>query len=1092
MLLYPQFFRQHGVRRPVQLVAPPLSKLDSIDLPRDSILHFVSEDESLYGMPQDDYLLRHITRMIYVDHLRELGDNKGPPRPTRLPPGPMIRDYHRKFRRTRQLMNLENALRDGRTLIIENYALLPHLYRYTASFFRNYYKWWNIQAALWEKVGELSAKSNRQQYIECRLPTVLPSINQLRKGEVYTNRSVIKAFTEHESLFILELWKWLGQHRSNSVLSKVKPEALANMNLLWMEGSKWVVVNLGLLDQWRRPSEEEKKAGAEDKGVVDPVTLQKRFLRMLMHLFECRIKDDDGQAPMEKAEVVLDKPDVDLTEPTATDSVPAPQAKLVEAPIKIQVPDQVNPEKTIKVTLKPNVNFDHLPIDFVEETEENNQLIDAAITKDLEALNHLQDELEEADEDSNEPPEPKELAEVQIAYEPEERSLESGVMNKVDALADAGMLSGAEYRRFTALSTAYKKLPDPYGKEPSLEHQARIDPKILAMPTKPQIKDTGAIVDKSMLKSTLFDFDVKYVNEVLPKDVTGMVLSVQHGGVAVAGYQVERIQDALNVYDAHTVNLVPVQGKPSTIHFRLPAVSEDGTFMVGGVRYRLRKQRGDLPIRKLSPDKVALTSYYAKVFVVRSDKQVHNYPGWLTNQIAARGMDPSNETITHLMVSNVFDSSIKVPRIYSIMASRFRSFEIQTPGWSALFFFDYHARETQFGKEVVAAAEKGGLTIVGKRTQLRDKSIHPVVMDEGGTLYDLSGDKMEVVGTFESLLGLDSRKAPMEVALVKVLNKLIPVGIFLAYHLGFETLLELLKINPRRVSTGERLNLSDDEYAVVFEDETLIFPKDNRIVALIMTGFNVYSNTIENYPLHQFNRRDIYLNVLEPNGIGIRYLREMDLMVDMFVDPITEEILKTMKEPTDLIGLLLRSCELLQTDWAPAETDMAYMRIKGYERFAGVVYGELVKAIRLQRARGNNNAPIDMTPYAVSQMVLQDPAVKLVEDSNPVHNLKEKEEVTYSGVGGRSARSMVSSTRVFHPNDMGVISEATKDSADVAITTFLTADPNFKDLRGVTNRHDESELGPTSLLSTSALLAPAADRDDQLVRSYSDVQVNSL
>ncbi len=67
----------------------------------------------------------------------------------------------------------------------------------------------------------------------------------------------------------------------------------------------------------------------------------------------------------------------------------------------------------------------------------------------------------------------------------------------------------------------------------------------------------------------------------------------------------------------------------------------------------------------------------------------------------------------------------------------------------------------------------------------------------------------------------------------------------------------------------------------------------------------------------------------------------MDLIVDMFIDPITKEILTEMKEPTDFIGLLVRSAELLQTDWSPDETDMMHMRIKGYERMAGAVYTEL-------------------------------------------------------------------------------------------------------------------------------------------------------
>lgn len=1084
-ILYPQYYRLHGIRRPVQLVAPILSRVETLDMPRDSILHFVAEDESQYGMPQDDFILRHITRMIYVDHVKELGDDKGPPRPTRLPPNQMIRDYQRKYRRTRSLVNIDSVLRDGRTLLIENYALLPHLYRYTTSYFRNYNKWWNIQAALWKKVGEIGAKSERHQFLECKLPTILPSLGQLRKGEAYTTRTTIAAFAQHESLFILEVWKWLGENRETSVLAKADPKAIANMNLIWMESGKWFMMNLGLLDQWRRPSKSEVEAGADPKdGIVDPQMMQRRFLRCLMFLMECRTAAGGAPKAATEETVVAEKPVVDANGQVIE------EVRAVDEPLKIKIEHPEDSTKTKTITLKPGLNIDLFPELHVEETEENMRLIDEAISKDLDALAHLHLETVEDETTGEDGEPPLEMPEAVIKWVAEERTLEGGVMAKADLLADQGALSAAEYRRFQALSTAYTKIPDPYGGHESLEVQAKIDLAALKIPDVPQIPDIATVTDKSMLRSSISEFDSRYAKHVLHKDVSNAVLAVQHSGVAVTGYKVEHHEDAMNKYSAHSINLVPVHGKPSTLHFRLPVVEDDGTYVAGGVRYRLRKQRGDMPIRKLSPEKVALTSYYAKVFVSRSDKQVHNYPDWLCNQIAARGMDPTNETVTHLMVSNVFSSENHTPRVYSILAHRFRSFDL--PGRHFSFFLDYPNRIAQYGEERVKAAEAAGMTVIGE-LQIYSRSKGPdhkplIVIDKNDVLYAVEGDDIDVLGTFESLLELDRSRAPNEVAVVKIFSKMIPVGIFLAYQMGLTKLFEVLGVTPRRVPSGERVNLGDDEYMLLFQDETLVFPKEHRLASLILNGIGQYSNATSNYPVHLFDRRDIYLNVLEQAQIGQRWLREMDLMVDMFVDPITKELLTTMGEPTDFIGLVIRASEMLMTDWSPAETDMAHMRIKGYERMAGAVYSELVNAVRQQRSRSSSSAQIEMSPYAIWQAVVQDSAVKLVEDSNPVHNLKEKEEVTYSGTGGRNSRSMVSNTRAFHKNDMGVISEATKDSADVAITTFMTADPNLKDLRGVTGRYEAGNLGAASLLSTSALLAPAADRDDPKRVNFISIQ----
>lgn len=147
--IYEPFYRRHGVRRAMQLVAPPVAPLETLALTRNSILHYLDEDGDHFGIPQDDPLLRQTTRLIQVYHNTQLFEPVGNPRSTRLPPGPMIRNYHRLNRRTRILRNYDAAVKNPFNVLVENYALLPHLYRYPVTFFKSYYKWLNIQKVMW-------------------------------------------------------------------------------------------------------------------------------------------------------------------------------------------------------------------------------------------------------------------------------------------------------------------------------------------------------------------------------------------------------------------------------------------------------------------------------------------------------------------------------------------------------------------------------------------------------------------------------------------------------------------------------------------------------------------------------------------------------------------------------------------------------------------------------------------------------------------------------------------------------------------------------------------------------------------------------
>lgn len=1056
MILYSNFYRDHGIRRQQQLTTPPLAGLDTLFLPQDSVIHYVPEDDVEYGISPDHVLLRDQSRMVMVEHAIELKGRQGPPRSNQIQPMKLVRDYHAKYRRLRLSRNRDSSMRDHKTLFVENYGILNHLFRYTPSFFSGYYKWANIQTTLWETVSELARGRERQHYVMLRLPQRLPSVTELHRAEQNMSRDSMRAFDDdHAALAILDLWKWLGDHRVDSLMSALSADAVGKVNLIFVESGRWFTVNLGLLDEWRETDEEEDDVGLEAlyEGIgleaehaMQGSLLQKRFLRLLMVLFEAR---------------------------TVGNATPAPAKPVTEDPVVSEQPGSLPAPAPIPTSAKPSIPEEDLIDGSILEEESS---VDPVAEEEEEQHQQLDDDLAALDRTVTVPVTSSEPVEAYVARSDD---LTEGITDRADELADIGLLSAAEYRRMYTVANKFKTMKNPFGGEGTLEEFLQIRPQDVKITESTAIPDIQTVVDKSMLKSTLIDFDSRYIKNVMHKDIANMVMACQRAGVAVTGFDVERVEDAMNKYDSYTIRLVPVAGSPSTVRFRLPVVNEDGSFMANGIKMRLRKQRGDMPIRKAGPGRIALTSYYCKTFVNRSERAVHNYPNWLTSQIVARGVDRDDQTILNMKMSNVWSSEYPTPRVYSILARKLRSFTAN--GFDLTF--DYANREETYGKDAVAAAEKEGLVVCGRKG--RDL----VVVDANNTFYTTSGGQLKVVGSIEEIIGLDQSRAPIELAEAKLFNKYVPVGIILGYEMGLTNLMKLLKVEPRRVPRGERANVSADEYAVQFADETLVFSREDRKTALVLFGFNQYANTIRNYNVDDFDHKDVYYNVLENNGIGVRYIREIDNMFRMWVDHITRDLLIQMGEPTDYGSLLLRSCELLLTDYHPAETDLAYMRIKGYERFAGAVYGELSRALRIYNARPMSaKVQVEVNPHAVWQAVVQDPAIDLANEANPIHNLKEKEVVTYGGTGGRSGRSMVKRSRVYHKNDMGTISEATVDSSDVGIISYLTADPQFNSLRGTSNRYERGKNGPGSLISSAALLSPAADRDDPKRVNFINIQ----
>lgn len=659
---------------------------------------------------------------------------------------------------------------------------------------------------------------------------------------------------------------------------------------------------------------------------------------------------------------------------------------------------------------------------------------------------------------------------------------DSAFMEVADSLAEEGRLSGAEYRRAKKLAEKYKSVKHPLTKEP-LETYARVTPEDLAVESEVLAPPSTGIPDDSMRMSSINKVRNQYVDKVMNKDIANHVLSLQRMGASVTEYDIERHEDAGGAYDAHTVRLQPLTGSPSTLRFKLPVVDEDGSFTANGIKQYMRWQRGDLPIRKTAPDKVALTSYYGKAFVERSDKVAYDYGSWLVKSLIGIGLDDQDSRISNIKLGNVFRHDFVCPRVYSTLAKKMSRLTAK----GIVLYLDRQEVEKVF-KDDLDKIEKSGWIIVGK------KGSTPILMQTSealGTLYLHTDKAPEEIGAIEDLVGLDVSKAPVDVAELKLFSNSLPLGVALSYLMGFKGLCRTLGVKYRTVASGERAALQPHEYSVRFSNESYIFPKEDLQASLLINGLNQYKRLIERYSSREFEKKDVYKNMLEHSGLGVRYARELDLMDKMFIDPITLDILKERNEPETFRGLLFMAVELLLRDEHPAENDLNYQRIRGYERMTGAVYQELVRAARGYAMNPNSRkAKFEMNPEAVWYGVLSDPSVNQSKGNNPISQLRETEDVTFSGVGGRSTRSMVERTRHYHHSDLGVISEATVDSGKVGSTIYLSADPNFTSVRGIT-RPRKDEDGPTKHFSTTMMLTPASDKDDVKRTVFSSIQYGS-
>lgn len=1137
--LYEPYYRMRGLRRVNQLDSPIISDITNAILPKFAIYHYNPESPLLFGPLENNAWFKNDPSIRYVNHIFEMvPDPEGPVVKKPLAANSLILAYRRKHRTLKLVRDFFGVNKLPNVLLIYNYCLINQMYKYRPHRFVNYFAFKNVYRTIIKTMDKLGDTSERQQFFEIRMPKNIPSrqiykqiSSEYIKGNL--NNRILSYFPDSDSFLLLHLYLWLSDHRQYSMFNAISQKNLSKINLILTDSGKYVMINLGLLDSWRLHQEamdendenslqedlDGKQHGERSERLIF------RFYKTLMALISYRSHGNPDIVKVEAptyTEAEINDTSADLKEAEAEDdpNAPAtpiqnpddgiqkaPQTYLPSEPVKPdegfsvdklvkntetlitgKKPETVEEQKSLDkagITAKTKSKLPNLPIvdkdgnvipEAVEEEEKQAGKPEVDIPEDIPAEIAITDDFdfELPEEDLPDP------VIVDKKKKLSEDVYQNAALQDAMKLVDNGYMTAKEYQRVQRQAERYKEIINPYEGDKTLEEFIQVDEKDVNEIEPIKVPDNDWVFDKSMLEATIEPFKKQYLKKVHQKDVVRSVLSIQKAGLLVTGMERDVHVDPANRYETLKVKVQPVGGSESTVNIRLPHVDpETGEMLVAGVRYIMKNQRNEKPIRKVGPDKVSLTTYYGKLHISKAERKTFNLENFLHTQINAKIID--NE-ITDSKYGNTFNSKNDVPVIYGMIARRFKGFNVKNDlgEWTLCFEYDKRDNLVNNDQKKLVELEQDGLTLVGKT-----KDNKYLLMEKDGDLK-IHGSQLHLPD-FSNFLGI-KKEPPLEMAEVKVFSNSLPLGILLGYYLGLSNMCRMFGVKPRKYFRGQHVQLTAQEYAIKFADETWVFPKRNKMAQLALSGFNHYHKYIKDYSASQFEDEDVYIAILRDAGIAVSIENEFKLMERMFIDDISRDLLKQMKEPTEFVPLLIRTIELLTTMKSGEEVNMDDMLIKGYQRISGHIYKQLVREIKAnQNKRITSKSKFNIPPTHIMQTIMKDPAVVLVDDINPIQNLKEHEAVTFGGDGGRSSRSMVTRSRAYSETDMGVISEATVDSQAVAINTFMSANPKLTSVYGNSKRL-ESKQDTASILSTSALLGVDLLRDDPKRTLFTSIQ----
>jgi hypothetical protein len=1016
--MYDQLYLKTGIRVASQLMQARAIPQEKFALPKGAIYHYVDPQGSTIGPLPADSLFAAFPKNLFVTYVQSFYDDHISKAKYRILPGlwderspsTEIKHYHHVNKRMRRVVNFDQTLMDINAPLIISYARIPKHYEYMDNMYRKLYQWEDLYNTVFRKIQEIS---ENKLYPNTR--------HQFISIEV---PGVLVPYSFIESS--------IKQGITTTHMPKISNDGQRLMtHLLWMFSS---AKNESVFRHIKARSADKITFLFTYAGKV-------AVLNYGMLLSMCENKDYDDLYYKKKSPML----EVQMRK----------YLYLMFMNLIGQTHD-IDEGEEIDQKADSNNNLEQA-IKLTEETD-----LDTTISNEVIAA------IDEAISDSENLSEIKVITtlEKQPTLESVSKAFEKQVQRSI---VTGSITSSKQIAAITELSNKYEEIKLTDGK--TLKDVIKVSEESKIIKPSNINADITTITDPSMHYNNVETIHSQYVSKVMRPHILSSIVGIQRAGVLVEDIKEEDVSDVTGEITHISVSLNPIVGKKSTVHMKIPKVQEDGTFTVNGTTYRLSNQLTDAPIRKVTQNKVVLSSAYGRAFITTADYARNNYTSWICDSIMALAQD-TKSNIKAINIGDCTEQTKAHSKAVSSIKTRYRL--IQTNEYT--FYFD-----DVLCKEIIKEYPRTGHYWCGLSN--KDKTIL-VGLDKNDFvfLYDKAGN-IKPLAHIEEVLGIDRNERPIEYAMFNTAGVELPLGIVMASIYGMDNLLNMLSSEIRKIprSMWNKEPISLDEWYLDFADTRLVFKNSDRITEIIMGGFSKYHKSIKEHELEFFDKAGSLATMLSKTNMGaladseIRNIRFMD---DMFVDPITEEILTIMKEPTSFRGLLHRSAELLSTgDYTREFMLKGQMRISGYERFSMAIYKELTNAVRMQaRAIGRQNKPISLNPNSVWMNITSDPAKSVVNDINPIEYLKGAELLTFSGHGGRSKETMVASTRLYDDSYMGVVSEATVDSGDVGIRSYLCVNPDIKDIYGFTG--DKQDFKPTSVYSTSALLFANSDKDD--------------
>jgi hypothetical protein len=592
-------------------------------------------------------------------------------------------------------------------------------------------------------------------------------------------------------------------------------------------------------------------------------------------------------------------------------------------------------------------------------------------------------------------------------------------------------------------------------------------------------------VPEQVKESSLSSMDAQYNEKQSMKDLTSIMTGFSESTyfpMAVEDMNIEDTSDDLTQKKTVFIKYRTDEGKLLSFSLDIPKIIDKRYFYVNNSKKLLIKQLLRLPIVKTKEDRVEITTNYNKLTIERTGGKISRKNAYLLKILGEAKANKNVEIVygSNLVTNSNYENDFEYEELsgnvsyirsvkYDVIFNRE---EIQQEISAMDLPDDYFAnKKTPIGINKIT---EGIIYIDGND----NNSIIEAMVDGDKIITNkLSDDFFNFI--YYTVLGMpETSKLPTigkayVYSRIKIFGVAYPLFPILGLMNGITDILKRYKVDYI-VSDKKQSGLLETHVEIKFKDKYFYY---RDIVKNTMLLNMIYMMDTKEYDFSDFDKDTPYMDFfIDKMDQPIYVKNTFRVNLSVMLDPITKDVLKDLRLPTDIIDLLLLSNTMLTDNSYRPQNDIRNYRIRGNEVVFAIMYQLIADAyVNYQNAKlnGRTVSNLDLPRDALIKRLMSERNIQEHSTLNPVLEMENIAAISAKGFRGINLDDAYTlEMRSYDHSMVGFIAGNATPHGNAGVVRALTYNPKVSSVRGyIPADIEKNKLDASNLLSPTEMLS---------------------